>query len=225
MTEEMPPSRVIGAGPMDAIIRQSWQRHHDAAWHAAVSANAMHRNNALLLLARSAWNPEHDLPVEEQRLITPQEFRSSPGVILVDSRLLRVLDQRPEQILSLSAREFEEFVASLLERLGYHAAVTPVGRDGGIDISAHRTTDIGTELVLVQCKRYGPTKKVDEPTVKQLCTVVDDHKATRGLIVTSSTFTSVALRYIEAKRYRVSGADLSKLQEWMRLARAGTEGR
>jgi restriction endonuclease Mrr len=50
-------------------------------------------------------------------------------------------------------------------------------------------------LVLVQCKRFSPRKKVGEPTVKQLCTVVDDEKATRGLIVTTSTFTSVALKH------------------------------
>jgi restriction system protein len=82
-------------------------------------------------------------------------------------------------------------------------------------------TPIGPELVIVQCKRYAPDKKVGEPTVKQLCAVVDvdDQKATRGLIVTTSTFTSVALKYIDWKKHKVSGADHVKLQEWMRIIR------
>ena len=165
------------------------------------------------------WSPERDLLVEERRLITPQEFRSSPSVIQADARLLHYLDERPEQILSLSWRQFEILVADLLERLGYRVDVGRLGRDGGIDIRADRTTDVGPELVLVQCKRFASTRKVSEPTVKQLCMVVEDEQATRGLIVTTSSFTSVALKYIEKKKYKVSGADLVKLKEWIRIAR------
>jgi restriction endonuclease Mrr len=165
------------------------------------------------------WSPEYALPVEERRIITAQEFRSSPAIIQVDARVLRALDDRPERILSLNWREFEMFVADLLERLGYRTRLSPKGRDGGYDIVAVRETDIGPERVLVQCKRLTPPMKVGEPIVKQFCTVIGDDRATRGLIATTSTFTSVALKYIETKKHTVSGADLGKLREWMQRGR------
>lgn len=167
--------------------------------------------------AVQAWNPEEELPVEEQRLITREEFRSTPAVVLVDPRILEALDQQPEQWLSLDPWKFQEVMAQLLERLGYRPQLGPKGRDGGVDIIADRDTPVGAEVVLVQCKRNAAHKKVGEPVVKQLAMEVDDRRATRGLIVTTSTFTRVALKYIEAKKHKLSGADHKKLQEWVRL--------
>jgi restriction endonuclease Mrr len=193
---------------------------------ALISANAELRNVHFKVAAgfyalqgksaAFAWNPEEQLPIEERRIITPQEFRSFPALIQVDVRLLQLLDQQPERILSLDSRQFERLVTTLLEGLGYRTVLSPVGRDGGVDIVADRMTDIGPELVLVQCKRFAASKKVSQPTVKQLCMDVEDRDATRGLIVTTSTFTSVALKYIEVKKHRVSGADRGKLEQWVR---------
>ena len=172
-----------------------------------------------------AWNPEEQLPVEERRIIMPHEFRSSPEVVLVDARVLTALDgsTRTDRLLSLTPRQFEELVAGLLERkqLGYRVLLSPIGPDGGVDIIAERQTEIGPELVVVQCKRYASHKKVDRPTVQQFCTVVDDSKATRGLIVTTSCFTRVALNYIELKKHRVTGVNRAKLEEWMQGVHGG----
>jgi restriction system protein len=208
-----------------------WNVNMLAQWHGPadvmshiVAAVRMLYNAPFVPVGGVLWNPEQTLPVEERRIITPQEFRSAPALIQVDARLLHQLDQNPERILSLTWRQFESFVASLLQGLGYHVAVSPMGRDGGIDITADRMTPLGAELVLVQCKRFAPSKKVSEPIVKQLCATVDDRKATRGLIVTTSTFTSVALKYIEWKKHKVTGADRGKLQEWMRVIRGGDPG-
>jgi restriction system protein len=161
-----------------------------------------------------SWSPE-ELPVEERRIITPQEFRSSPSIIQVDARLLRFLNENPQQILSLTWRQFEKLIGLLLEGFGYHVVVSPVGPDGGVDIFADRTTEIGPELVLVQCKRHATTKRVGVPIVKQFCMDIEDRGATRGLIATTSTFTRVALNYIDWKKHRVSGADRSKVEEWI----------
>jgi len=164
------------------------------------------------------WNPEEQLPVEEHRIILPHEFRSSPTMVIVDPRVLRAFDEQPERMLRLSPWQFQQFVAQVLEELEYHAVLGPRGRDGGVDIFAERDTPMGSELVLVQCKRNAAHNKVSEPVVKQFAVEVTDRKATRGLIVTTSTFTSVALKYIEQKRHTLSGADYKKLQEWVRIA-------
>jgi len=214
--------------PNDPNVPIPWAWQHTAPtyyrprtdWTPYVGAavRQYYGNAVFAPVGETAWSPEQ-LPVEERRIITPQELRSSPTVIQVDARVLHALDDRPQQILSLGWREFEMFVANLLERLGYRARLSPKGRDGGYDIVAYRVTDVGPELVLVQCKRLTAPHKVGEPVVKQFCTVVDDRKATRGLIATTTTFTSVALKYIEQKKYKIHGADLTKLHEWMRTVR------
>jgi len=162
------------------------------------------------------WSLAVEQAVEERRIITPAEFRQSPPVIVVDARLLRHLDEQPAQILSLKWREFEKLVCTLLEGFGYRTIHSKQGPDGGVDIRAERDTEIGPELVLVQCKRNAPHRKVGAPVVKQLCTDVTDRGATRGLITTTSHFTRVALQHIELKRHRISGADGQKLREWIR---------
>ena len=116
-------------------------------------------------------------------------------------------------------RQFEELVASLLQTFDYTVRLGPRGRDGGIDVFAERVTDVGLELTLVQCKRYGAQKKVGEPLIKQFYNEVRDREATRGLYATTGLFTACALLYIDAKKYRLSGADGPRLREW--IARAG----
>ena len=123
--------------------------------------------------------------------------------------------------MTLPPREFEELVASLLERFGYTVRLGPRGRDGGVDIFAERTTAVGFDLTLVQCKRNAAERKVTQPLIKQFHNEVQDRQATRGLFVTTSAFTAAALQYIESKRCRLSGADFEKLREWVARLRAG----
>lgn len=66
----------------------------------------------------------------------------------------------------LSGYEFEEFVAHLLECMGYTARVTPRSGDGGVDVIAHRDR-LGFEppILKVQCKRktdQTPRTEVDQ---------------------------------------------------------------
>lgn len=67
----------------------------------------------------------------------------------------------------LSGYEFEEFVAHLLECMGYTARVTQRSGDGGVDVIAHRDK-LGFEppILKVQCKRK--TDQVPRPEVDQL---------------------------------------------------------
>jgi len=106
MTEEMPPGRVFGPGPMDAaVIRQSWQRHQDAAWHAAVSANLMFHRNNVLLLAGSDWNPEQNLQEEERLVVSFDDFRTG-RITISDPALFSYLDKNPDGVFSLAPRQF-----------------------------------------------------------------------------------------------------------------------
>jgi restriction system protein len=69
-------------------------------------------------------------------------------------------------MVKLSGYEFEEFVAHLLECMGYTARVTQRSGDGGVDVIAHRDK-LGFEppILKVQCKRktdQTPRTEVDQ---------------------------------------------------------------
>ena len=99
--------------------------------------------------------------------------------------------------------------------MGYKTRVGPRGPDGGVDVFAELKRDTGLELILVQCKRFDPTRKVSQPIVKQLFADVYEQRASHGLVVTTSSFSRPALKYIEERKYILSGADFDKLQEWL----------
>lgn len=85
----------------------------------------------------------------------------------------------------LSGYKFEEFVAHLLECMGYTARVTQRSGDGGVDVIAHRDK-LGFEppIVKVQCKRK--TDQVPRPEVDQLLGTLGDGEY--GLFITLGSF-------------------------------------
>ena len=165
--------------------------------------------------ASELWNPSADLPLEERRIITPEQFAADRSIVLLDPRAILYFAKHPEAMYGLTPRQFETLVAELLERFGYQVTLGPLGRDNGVDVFAERDIGIGPELVLVQCKRYSQEHKVSQATVKQLGADVHDRNATRGLVATTSFFTKPALDYIERSRFRLAGADHAKLRRWL----------
>jgi restriction system protein len=161
------------------------------------------------------WNPEKQLQQEEKLILTPEEFRLSRFRLITDPRIISYLVSHPEELYNLGHRQFEELIAELLRKDGYKVRLGPGSKDGGVDVFAERDLDFGPELTLVQCKRNGPENKVGEPIIKQLHADVNDRKASKGLIVTTSFFTRTALAYIESSKYRLAGADFLHLQKWI----------
>jgi len=115
-------------------------------------------------------------------------------------------------------------VAELMTKFGYRARVGPVGKDGGVDVTAERDGVVAPEFVLIQCKRHGPDNKVTIATVKQLYADVEAHRATSGLVVTTSYFTAPAEKFIDSVKYRLAGRDFDKLTEWLAEAHKAIVG-
>lgn len=165
-----------------------------------------------VLLSEKIDNFTKGLPAEERRIISLEEFRKGSIQFQDTLELVRYFDSNPDEIFSLMSREFEVFVSKLLEKFGYNVTLGKGSRDGGVDIFAERRGLFGTELTLVQCKRNRKDRKVGEPVVKQLYGDIESRKATKGLLVTTSSFTATALGYIESIKYRMSPIDFDKLQ-------------
>lgn len=165
------------------------------------------------------WNPEK-LPQEEKLILTPEGFREQKVQLITDARLIAYLDSNPKELYNITPRQFEELVADLLSKMGYKVRLGPGSKDGGVDVFAERELEFGPELTLVQCKRNSAENKVGEPIIKQLHADVNDRKASKGLVVTTSFFTRDALKYIESSKYRLAGRDFSFLQSWIAQLRA-----
>lgn len=134
----------------------------------------------------------------------------------VNDELLALIKTDPEALRAVTSRKFEEIIAEILVRLGYQVTLTPPSRDGGFDIAAARKDSVGSFLYLVECKRYTPPNKVGVEIVRALHGVVQAHRATAGLVVTSSFFTRGAKEFRESTAYQMQLKDYVELQTWLR---------
>lgn len=100
----------------------------------------------------------------------------------------------PETLVdSLTSREFEFLVAALFLEDGFNVTVTKVSRDGGYDLLAEKDRHLSAERVLVECKCQ--RARVGVQVARALTGVVDAANATRGVLVTTATFTRPTVQY------------------------------
>jgi HJR/Mrr/RecB family endonuclease len=168
---------------------------------------------------------------------TRQESRSGRGDSIFFSRWgsagkLRDLDMRDQSVpleairSYLAARydarfaidpwKFEEVVASVFRDIGYGARVTGKTRDGGIDVilDAPDGAVIGVEV-----KRY--KNQITVQQIRSLMGALIDKGLTRGIFVTTSTYSSDAEKL--AERYGLRGRpvellDAPRFYDALRLA-------
>jgi Holliday junction resolvasome RuvABC ATP-dependent DNA helicase subunit len=97
---------------------------------------------------------------------------------------------------NLSGVQFERLVAELLEKMGFRAEMTKTTGDGGIDIEAVLDKPFVGGRFLIQCKRFAPDSLVGSPMVREFYgAVTADRKAFKGILITTSGFTSQALEF------------------------------
>ena len=91
----------------------------------------------------------------------------------------------------LKGYALEEFVANLLQAMGYRTTVSPHGGDSGIDIKAYK--DELPPRILVQVKSQDGA--INESTLQSLKGAM--HEGDYGLFVTLSTYTKKANEYLQ----------------------------
>jgi restriction system protein len=95
------------------------------------------------------------------------------------------------QMLSLTPTQFEEYTRQLLVENGYKGMTLNGGAgDLGADLMGN---DPDGRSIVVQCKRYAPSKKVGSQEMQLFIGMQQiHHKAERGIYITTSDFTSAA---------------------------------
>lgn len=96
----------------------------------------------------------------------------------------------------LKGHPLAEFVAHLLEAMGYRTRNAPEGPDGGIDIIAHKD-ELGFEPPIIKVQVKSSEGSVGDPIVASLYGKVGTHDY--GLFVTLGTFTAQARHFERGK--------------------------
>ena len=128
--------------------------------------------------------------------------------------------RRPPEIIlhNMSPRDFEILVAEVYEKQGYKVSLGAGSRDRGVDVEACKDGAASTERIVIQCKHQ--QGKVGRPILQQVWGVVhSDPGITRGIVVTSSDFSSEAVVFAFGKRLTlINGEQLRKLAEELGVA-------
>jgi len=145
----------------------------------------------------------------------PADRQIIVDVTSVSDQLLERVHANPKLMYELSPRRFEEFVAEVLDRLGYSITLTPASRDGGKDIYAAKKDHLGSFLYVVECKKYAPDNPVGVGLIRQLNGVVQAEQATAGILATTSFFTKGAQEFQRRISHQMGLKDFLGIQEWL----------
>lgn len=124
-----------------------------------------------------------------------------------------------DTIKSASPQFFERLVVTLLVRMGYGGTLqdagAAVGRsgDGGVD-GVIKEDKLGLDTIYIQAKRWDD-KPVGSPQIDQFAGALQKKKAHKGVFLTTSTFTSEALRSVADYSTRIVLIDGPTLAELM----------
>jgi restriction system protein len=128
-----------------------------------------------------------------------EEAISSINESIQKDLLQRILDESPAF--------FEYLVIELLKAMGYGESgdiAEAVGQsgDGGIDGIIYEDK-LGLDVVYVQAKRYEPGNTVGRPALQNFIGSLSGFSATKGVFITTSSFSSKVEEYLKSVQQRV----------------------
>ncbi|HBP50580.1 restriction endonuclease [Pseudomonas sp.] len=157
-----------------------------------------------------------------------KEFILEPEALLLKSNKILLIEHSPSLAIlaklqnqthaldDLNWRQFEILISELLESDGYEIELMSGTKDGGVDIVAVKDLgESGMFKALWQAKKYSLSRKIGISTIRELADVRNEHKASKGVIVTSSFLTSGALQRIERDRFILGKVDGNDLRSWI----------
>ena len=120
--------------------------------------------------------------------------------------LYSVFEEEPHERTPVEWFQFERDVKALMDALGFTVQhVAALGRgDNGVDLYATKGTDLDQVNWVIQCKCWRSTNKVGPGVVQRLVgTLAEYPTGTRGMLVTTSSFTPKARTKAEENNIRL----------------------
>ena len=156
-------------------------------------------------------------PVQDSSARTTPEEQIDAAYASMQAALRDELLQR---ILSNSPAFFEQLIVDLLVSMGYGGshkdAAAQLGRsgDGGVDGIVNEDR-LGLDRIYIQAKRYASGNPVGRPDVNGFVGSLVGLGATKGVFVTTSTFSQPARDYVKHLAQRVILIDGQELADLM----------
>ena len=153
------------------------------------------RNRTVLQVAPDQRDNDGESPVEKD---TPSDNLTPYEIMDICYREQRQMLSYEilESVKDISPAEFEKLVVELLKGMGYgDGKVTGKSGDGGIDGVLNQDA-LGMEKIYIQAKRFDYAQ-VGEPEIRNFSGSLDPHGATKGIFITTSSFSANARRTSE----------------------------
>ena len=157
---------------------------------------------------RSQSDSSEETPKTTAKTVTvtpaPAEVSDSTPQELIDESITQIESALTHDILervrAMSPTAFEHLVVDVLLAMGYggpagRGTVTPASNDGGVDGIIDQDA-LGLSKIYVQAKRYAKDNVVGRPDLQNFVGAMHG-KATQGVFITSSSFTSGARSYAD----------------------------
>ncbi len=168
---------------------------------------------------KSANDASQDAPLIEPPLVsraeTPDEVMRAAHKQVEIALGQDLLDR----IRSAPPAFFERLIVNLLLGMGYGGSAADAGRaigrsgDDGVDGVIDQDA-LGLDRVYIQAKRYAAGNSIGAGAIRDFFGSLDRHKATKGLFVTTSTFSPSAKEttaFLSKRIVLIDGENLAKL--------------
>lgn len=151
-------------------------------------------------------------PADQTR--TPEELLDTTYQSLRQELAQELIDH----VKGCSPQFFEQLVVKLLVTMGYGGSLKDAGEaigrtgDDGID-GIIKEDRLGLDVVYIQAKRWGNT--VGRPTVQAFAGSLEGQRARKGVLITTSKFSSDAVDYVTRIEKRIVLIDGEQLAQHM----------
>ena len=190
----------------DSIHKQDLLQYPEFAAYAGMPTSSSSDTSVAPVV--SSAKPSDDLTPTEQ---LEQAFHS-----IVDDLAADLLQKSLEQ----SPQFFEHLVVDLMVKMGYggsfanSARVTQYVHDDGIDGIIYEDK-LGLDKIYIQAKRYKPENTIGKPQIQQFAGALDEQKATKGVFITTSTYSKEARQYVDKLSKKIVLIDGQELARYM----------
>ena len=164
---------------------------------------------------KSKKEPDDTEQTEDIETLTPTEQMDVAFKKINDDLSADLL----QKVLDMSPNFFEKLVLDLLLSMGFGsrnkemAFVTPISHDNGVD-GVIPEDALGLDKIYFQAKRYSDSS-VQRQEIQQFIGALDMQKASKGVFITTSKFSSGAIGAVEKATKKVVLIDGKRLADYM----------
>ena len=159
--------------------------------------------------------PDSPQPVPDFSARTPEETLQASAEAIFEALRGQLLDR----IRELSPSFFERLVVDLIVAMGYggsrDSVVQRLGKSGDEGIDGVVNEDpLGLDVVYIQAKRYAADNSIGRERIQQFAGALVGQGASKGVFVTTSSFSRGACEYAQRVPQRIiliDGAELTRL--------------